>query len=130
MLSHLRCRAGAFVPNFEPRLAILPPSQLALLPRLRPAQDLGLVLYGGTVVALRCGNRVSVDFGFFGPRCLDKNSLRQTRSLVQEGMVLQDEIDTLSVMISGVKLSFFGEEFTALAPQNPRMTSSFRCIAD
>lgn len=104
------------MPNFEPRLSILPPPQQALWPLLRPAQDLGLVLYGGTAVALRCGNRASVDFDFFGPKPLDKDSLRQVMPIVQEGVVLQDEVDTLTVMTSGVKLSFFGVGFTSLAP--------------
>jgi hypothetical protein len=109
------------VPNFEPRLSILTPLQQALWPLLRPAQDLGLVLYGGTAVALRCGNRASVDFDFFGPKPLNKDSLRQAMPIVQEGMVLQDEVDTLTVTTSGVKLSFFGVRFTPLAP--PELTN-------
>jgi hypothetical protein len=41
--------------------------------------------------------------------------------IVREGVVLQDEIDTLTVITSGVKLSFFGVGLTPLAP--PELTN-------
>jgi hypothetical protein len=78
------------------------------------------VLYGGTAVALRCGNRESVDFDFFGPQPLDKDALRQAMPIVADGTVLQDEVDTLTVLTSRVKLSFFGVGVTSLAP--PELT--------
>ena len=103
------------MPSFTPRLSVLPPEQQALWPLLRPVRDLGLVLYGGTAVALRCGNRESVDFDFFGPRPLDKDALRQMVPIIADGVVVQDEVNTLTVFTSGVKLSFFGIDLTPLA---------------
>jgi hypothetical protein len=43
----------------------LPIAQQHLWQELRPARDLGFVLYGGTAIALRLGHRPSVDFDFF-----------------------------------------------------------------
>lgn len=37
--------------NFNSRLDILPPAQQRLWPELRPAPDLGFVLYGGTAIS-------------------------------------------------------------------------------
>ena len=108
------------MPSFKPRLSILPPEQQALWPLLRPTRNLGLVLYGGTAVALRCGNRESVDFDFFGPQPLDKDALRQAMPIVADGKVLQEEVDTLTVLTSRVKLSFFGVGVASLAP--PELT--------
>ena len=50
--------------NFEPRLDILPESQLRLWPEL-DAVPSDFVLYGGTGLALQLGHRVSEDFDFF-----------------------------------------------------------------
>ncbi len=108
------------MPRFTPHLSILSPEQQALWPLLRPARDLGLVLYGGTAVALRCGNRESVDFDFFGPQPLDKDALRQAMPIVARGTVLQDDVNTLTVLTSRVKLLFFGVGVTSLAP--PELT--------
>jgi hypothetical protein len=52
------------VNTFEPRLDVLPPSQVALWPDLRAVRE-SFVLYGGTALALRLGHRASVDFDFF-----------------------------------------------------------------
>jgi hypothetical protein len=50
---------------FQAHLEILPEAQWRLWPELRPASQLGFVLYGGTAIALRLGHRSSVDFDFF-----------------------------------------------------------------
>ncbi len=47
---------------FKPRMDILPAAQQRLWPELHPSIELGLVLYGGTAIALRLGHRASVDF--------------------------------------------------------------------
>ncbi|NNN14779.1 MAG: hypothetical protein HKL82_02845 [Acidimicrobiaceae bacterium] len=78
-------------------LSVLPPEQLALWPRLGPLRDLGMVLYGGTAVALRCGHRQSVDFDFFGPQPLDKDALWRELPLLSEGRVIRDEFETKSI---------------------------------
>lgn len=51
--------------TFQAHLEILPEAQRRLWPELRPTLQLGLVLYGGTAIALRLGHRSSVDFDFF-----------------------------------------------------------------
>ncbi len=93
---------------FKPRLEILPDSQRAILPQLAPARKLGFTLYGGTAIALRLGHRQSIDFDFFTERPLDKAALRKTLELLESSEVIQDEAETLSVLVGGVKVSFFG----------------------
>ena len=120
MQGRQRCHRGALLRSFKSCPSILPPEQQAIWPLLGPTRDLDLVLYGGTAVALRCGNRVSVDFDFFGPKPLNKDALRQAIPIVASGTVLQDEVNTLTVLASEVKLSFFGVGPTSLAP--PELT--------
>lgn len=96
-----------------PRLDVLPDEQRRLWPKLRPAAQLGFVLYGGTAVALRLGHRRSVDFDFFTERRLSRFSLRQRLSFLGESSVIQDRPDTLTVLVPAgagafVKVSFFG----------------------
>jgi len=61
--------------SFEPRPDLLPPSQLALWPKLVSVRD-KFVLYGETALALRLGHRASVDFDFFSFRPFEVESLR------------------------------------------------------
>ncbi len=97
---------------FDPKFSILPPAQREIWEHLRPAAALGLVLYGGTAIALQLGHRVSVDFDFFSFEPLDKAELQAKFSFLPDAERLQDSPDTLVVsarMPSGfVKLSFFG----------------------
>src|SRR5260364_332748 len=74
---------------FKPRMDILPPAQQRLWPALRPAADLGFVLYGGTAVALRLGHRASVDFDFFSERPLDRDAIRAAFPFVEQSALLQ-----------------------------------------
>jgi hypothetical protein len=83
---------------------------------LRPAKSLGLVLYGGTGIALRLGHRQSVDFDFFTERPLDRAAMRSAFPFLVDAVILQDQPDALTVLVSSeesekdeyVKLSFFG----------------------
>ena len=59
---------------FEPRLDILPESQLRLWPEL-DAVPSDFVLYGGTALALQLGHRVSEDFDFFSSAGFDPDRL-------------------------------------------------------
>ena len=99
---------------FSPRLEILPLAQRTLWPDLKPAPVLGLVLYGGTAVALRLGHRSSVDFDFFSDRALDPAALREAFGFLRGAKVLVQEASSLTVLVEGktsgetVKLSFFG----------------------
>jgi len=94
--------------TFQPNLDILPDSQRALWPSLAPLQQLRFVLYGGTAIALRLGHRVSVDFDFFSSQPLNKTDLFQVLPDLATATPLQDEPDAFSVLVGGVKLSFFG----------------------
>lgn len=101
--------------SFAPRLDALPPEQKVLWPELRPATELGFVLYGGTAIALRLGHRPSVDFDFFGEAPLDRGAIRAAFPFMARATVVQDAKDALSVLVPGaggehshVKVSFFG----------------------
>jgi hypothetical protein len=100
---------------FSPHLDNLPEPQLQLWPKLRPIADLGFALYGGTAIALRLGHRASVAFDFFTERALDHASLEGALRFLKAAQVLQESLDTLTVLASSdaadqrpVKLSFFG----------------------
>lgn len=101
--------------TFKPFWAILPASQRRLWPELKPAADLGFVLYGGTAIALRLGHRPSVDFDFFSEKPLDRAAIRSAFAFVERSTVLRDERNTLGVLVpygdserAHVKVSFFG----------------------
>ena len=96
------------------RYDILPPGQRALLPSLRPLRDLGLVLYGGTAIAMRLGHRQSVDFDFFTDGRHDRRRWLESAPALAWAEVLQDEADAWTVLADPgasaggpVKLSFF-----------------------
>lgn len=92
--------------------SVLPPSQLALWDGALCTLPPGWVLYGGTAIALHLGHRQSVDFDFFSAEPLNRAALRRACPLLVEAKTLQDEPDTLTVVVENsgdpVKLSFFG----------------------
>jgi len=99
--------------QFSPNKDILPPAQKELWPLLRPATDIGFVLYGGTAIALRLGHRVSVDFDFFSQNQLSRTQLSAALPFLSSATVLQDELNSLSILVpvnqdETVKVSFFG----------------------
>jgi hypothetical protein len=61
--------------TFDPRLDILPESQLRLWPEL-DAVPSDFILYGGTGLALPFGHRVSEDFAFFSSSGFEPDRLR------------------------------------------------------
>jgi hypothetical protein len=100
---------------FKPRMDILPAAQRHLWPELHPSIELGLVLYGGTAIALRLGHRASVDFDFFTDKPLDKAVLQSAFPFLRRSTVLQDELNTYTVLVpcgtaqdQHLKVSFFG----------------------
>ena len=100
---------------FKPHIEVLPSAQQRLWPLLRPAASLGLVLYGGTAIALRLGHRNSVDFDFFTDRPLDRLALKAAFPFLDGATILQEQPQALTVLIAGdsgqndyVKVSFFG----------------------
>lgn len=95
---------------FNPRLDILPPSQLRLWPELAETPD-HFMLYGGTAIALRLGHRQSADFDFFSPDFFEPRFLLETVPYLKNAEVLRSAPNDLTVLIdrSGpVQLSFFG----------------------
>lgn len=101
--------------GLNPRRDILPPAQQRLWPELRPAAQLGFVLYGGTAIALRLGHRQSVDFDFFTERPLDRDAIRAALPFVEQSRTLQDHGHSWTVLVpygdaahDHVKVSFFG----------------------
>lgn len=98
--------------RLTPRRDILPAPQLALWPELEPMSRMGFVLYGGTALALRLGHRQSVDFDFFSAGPLEQRRVLGT-TLLDEGQVIQDDPDTVTLIVrragGTVRVSFFGD---------------------
>ena len=98
--------------SFEPHWEILPPEQREIWPQLAASFEMGLVLYGGTAVALRLGHRASVDFDLFTEKPLEREGLEPGFPFLRHSKILQDRKDTLTVLApagkAGVKVSFFG----------------------
>lgn len=96
-------------------MEILPIVQQRLWPELKPAAELGFVLYGGTAIALRLGHRASVDFDFSSEKPLDRGAIQMSFPFMARSTVLQDARNTLSVLVpcgdlehTHGKVSFFG----------------------
>lgn len=101
--------------TFTPCLKILPSAQRALWPALRSASQLGLVLYGGTAIALRLAHRSSVDYDFFTDQPLNRQALYTAFPFLHQATLLQDTPDALTALVppsaptdQHVKISFFG----------------------
>jgi len=89
------------VNRFQPNFDILPEVQKALWPSLAGARSLGMVLYGGTAIALRLGHRQSVDFDFFRKEDLpNRDVLTQALPFLAHAKILKQQKDTLSVLAS------------------------------
>lgn len=100
--------------TFVPHLEILPAAQRQIWSELSAVTRLGLVLYGGTAIALRLGHRCSVDFDFFTDKPLDKQALTTALPFIDKSTVLQDQPEAFTLLVDHsrpdefVKLSFFG----------------------
>ena len=93
-------------------LSILPASQRKIFPLLAHASFIRpFYLAGGTAIALQLGHRQSVDFDFIAERSFLPSPLLNSMQLAFPKTViepLQIEKNTLTVSMSGVKMSFFG----------------------
>ena len=79
----------------------------------------GWVLAGGTGLALQLGHRVSEDFDFFRTHGMETRSLfDRLREMATCNTLYSDE-RTLSVLLRGVKLSFFQIRDPFLFPATP-----------
>lgn len=88
----------------------LPPGSRALLARVNkntPAALRGWILAGGTGLALRVGHRLSDDFDFFRTDALEVRALHDALHPLGAYETLQEADHTLTVLLQGVKLSFF-----------------------
>ena len=102
--------------RFKPRMDILPPAQLRLWSELRPITDHGFVLYGGTAIALRLGHRTSVDFDFFSDQPLDRKAVITSLPFGDQSTVLQDEPNTLTLLVSSDKPDVSNVKVSFLEP--------------
>lgn len=82
-------------------------SLLADIERDTPASLRGWTLAGGTGLALRLGHRLSDDFDFFKQARFSRQGLFTSLSKLGGCEVLQEEAGTLTVLLRGIKLSFF-----------------------
>ena len=99
--------------GFEPHWEALSGPQSSIWPQLAPALRLGLVLYGGTAVALRLGHRTSIDFDFFTEDPIEPDELGRELAFIRQSQVIQQQKNTLTVLApsqgGSVKISFFGD---------------------
>lgn len=89
---------------------VLPKGSAKLLARLSEVKSDALqdwVLAGGTGLALRLGHRISEDFDFFRTDAMDLRTLHSVLREVGEYETLQEAEHTLTVIVLGVKVSFF-----------------------
>ena len=107
------------MPDFLPRLKILPAAQLRLWGELSTVPR-DFVLYGGTALALHLGHRQSEDFNFFGDRHFDVQALQAAIPFLRDATVVQRANNTLTAIVERtgpVKMSFFGvPELARLKP--------------
>lgn len=100
----------------------LPTNSMGLLNELESLPSAVLqkwILAGGTGLALRMGHRISVDFDFFRTAGMDIRALHETFSQIGPYETLQDSKNTLTVLFSEVKLSFFQIKDPFLFPSEP-----------
>jgi len=89
--------------------ALTPGSRRVLeaLSRARHVALAGWILAGGTGLALRLGHRLSDDFDFFRLAGMDTEGLYEAMSAFGTPETLQRSANTLTVLVQGIKLSFF-----------------------
>lgn len=94
--------------EYDLRLDILPPVQRQLWDDLGNI-PLDFVLYGGTALELRLGQRQSVDFDFFSSEPFLPGQLLAAVAFLGRVEVVDSRENTLTLLTSdGVKVSFFG----------------------
>lgn len=89
---------------------VLTPSARELLGRWEkdPARELqGWVLAGGTGLALQLGHRVSQDFDFFRTDSMDVRKLHTCLEPYGSYETLQEDPQTLTLIVNDTKVSFF-----------------------
>jgi hypothetical protein len=119
---------------FEPRLDVLPESQVRLWPEL-DAVPADFILYGGTALALRLGHRVSEDFDFFSSQGFDPEKLRSRLPFFHDidaadpGAWVHRKPDNLEAFVDRggpVKVAFFGGLNTLGRVEDPARAAGSR----
>lgn len=88
----------------------LPPKSLEILKQIESLNNSLLnsfILAGGTGLALQFGHRLSEDFDFFRTKPFEVKTLHKLLKGIAPYEVLQEDQDTLSIIINEVKISFF-----------------------
>jgi hypothetical protein len=87
----------------------MPPKAQKILPKLKTViKGHNFILGGGTALAMQIGHRISVDLDFFTETEFSTDLvLRKIKQLGFTTQILQEEKGTLTVVIDGVKVSFF-----------------------
>jgi hypothetical protein len=120
--------------RFDPRLDILPESQLRLWPEL-DAVPSDFILYGGTGLALKLGHRTSEDFDFFSSSGFDPDRLRSRLPFFRDLDPKDPETwvhrkrDNLEAFVNRgglVKVAFFGGLDTLQRVEDPEQATGSR----
>ena len=90
---------------------VLTEEQVELLPLLKDFnKDFGLV--GGTAIALHLGHRRSIDFNLFSTKKIgNKSLLNKILKKQKTENILVNKLDELTIIVKGVKLTFFRYPF-------------------
>jgi hypothetical protein len=109
---------------------VLPAGSRQVLARLSksklPALQ-GWILAGGTGLALQVGHRISEDFDFFRTGGMNIRGLREVLEQLGSYETLQEAEHTLTILVRGVKMSFFAVADPLLFETKPY---SFFSVAD
>lgn len=100
---------------------------LARIEKRTPVPLRGWTLAGGTGLALQLGHRISEDFDFFKTSRFSAEKLAAALAAIGPCETLQREASTLTVLVQGIKISFFQVLDPFLFPASP---FSFFKIAD
>lgn len=100
--------------TFQPNLNILPQEQKLIWPLLSETKNLGMVLYGGTALALQLGHRQSVDFDFFTTSDISHKVIVDRLPMIKDSRIIQSAENSFTYLVKpqdgqrAVQLSFFG----------------------
>ena len=120
--------------SFDPRLDILPESQLRLWPELDTVPS-DFILYGGTGLALQLGHRASEDFDFFSSSGFEPDRLRSRLPFFRDLDPQDPETwvhhkrDNLEAFVNRgglVKVAFFGGLDTLQRIEDPQQATGSR----
>ncbi|MCX7045340.1 MAG: nucleotidyl transferase AbiEii/AbiGii toxin family protein [Candidatus Sumerlaeota bacterium] len=105
-------------------------SVLEALERIPIPETKGWTLAGGTGLALLLGHRTSEDFDFFRTDMVSLPALHKALQGLTPCQTLQNEERTLTVIVQGVKLSFFIIRDPFIFPATPWRSFSVADVRD